>query len=397
MDNPLPAILLEFDCNKVFDECTIRRLKFDVAMNALVTQDSRVTRKLLFGSWPGLREWFTLRYGLGKLRACLLASKVNFTSGVSLPPDAVVFVRSTGVVVVVASAAQRRIVKLERHIFAKHSQNCAVKGYHLFRQAGLLDQSPVVIEYGQTDSGIYYTVFSLLPNSPPFFRSRFQNRWPHTLRRYVLPILEQFHLANGLTLIDGPEWSARIILKLSSRILTPQMEGFWNQTISELSVDRTVTPIGYISGDLQPQNIHFANGTPSILDWSCEETAAILIDFFCEIFYGAMRSPDDRSSKEFWEYLGKRRELISCSRKFRLMVQIWMEWIDSWLGRKINPVSMNLHLRGMCLDWLVTMKHPWLPDGRLWRNFFPDYFLAYFDDSDLMLASEVESPPPLAT
>jgi hypothetical protein len=74
---------------------------------------------------------------------------------------------------------------------------------------------------------------------------------------------------------------------------------------------------------------------------------------------------------EFWEIVSGRRDPAQASGRTGRMLGLWRQWLADWLDVRVTMDVAAIQLRGMCLDWLVTMNHLWNPAGTLWRNPFP--------------------------
>ncbi|MCU0780452.1 MAG: hypothetical protein MUF04_05040, partial [Akkermansiaceae bacterium] len=181
----------------------------------------------------------------------------------------------------------------------------------------------------------------------------------------------RLYQANGLATLNGPAWARSIEDKLAGRLLPAPLRGFWDGTLAQVRRMNAVTPVAMVSGDLQPQNIHFCDGRWVILDWSNDKPAAVAIDFFCELFFAALREPGTGEGVAFWEVVSGRRDPARVSGRAGRMLALWREWLADWLGVRVTTDEVAIQLRGMCLDWLVTMNHLWNPAGTLWRNPFP--------------------------
>jgi hypothetical protein len=240
---------------------------------------------------------------------------------------------------------------------------------------------PEYIDGGETDvSGVYFTKTQFCPNTPPLFRSCKGKAWPKVLETRVLPILREFHSRNGFQFLSGPEWGRLIAAKYEHRMMPEPMRNAMLGSFANLQAYREkVMPVGMISADLQPQNIHFYNGQTVILDWSNIETAALLIDVVCDVFYRAMSSPETTNSQAYWDFLCGQRRLNQMPQLIKDFFSVWRLWMKSWLDFKVDESLFRLQLECICWDWLGTMTHPWSPkDNRLWNvNRFPEKFITY--------------------
>lgn len=376
----MPVLFREFDLADCFTQVSEQILYKDEVRDVFRTACSRQTCDAIFGPFDLFRNWHGLRYGAGRIRS-QLRQKRQQPGTVAEPPlilpnDAVVISRSAGQVVVVASSIQQRVVKLETHVHARHFQEIAKHTCEAFRRAGMERHVPALLDSGETN-GIFYAVSEFCPNRPPFFRSIHGRAWPKVLAEKLIPILQGFHLKNGVEVMDGPAWAERLRSKMAGRCIRPEMLPAWERILDELAADFSVRmPLCMISGDLQPQNIHFHQGEIKILDWSNMEQSALITDVFCDIFYRGMVNPETAIAAGFWQFLAGETTFDSLPPVMRDTSYVWRTWLASWFGIKVDEAMLRTQLRGMCWDWLVTMTHPWLTDGSLWRQIrFPRGFV----------------------
>ena len=371
------GLLDEFPFAEVFRGHGPVDFTWQAGRSAFLGPEAGATLDALTGRFPALRDWHTLRHGVGKVRDLLRVRRACLVRTLRLPPDAVVLLKAGGKVAVVLSLSGDMALKVERHLFAEHSQRCAVAGDECFLRAGLSPHAPALVSYGKAADGMFHTAWRFVPNRLPLFHTWARANWPGTLQRHLLPILQRLYQANGLELLDGPEWVRSIEGKLAGRTLPAPLCGFWKKTLDSLRCLDAVTPVAMVSGDLQPQNIHYHDGRIVILDWSNDKTAAVALDFFCDLLYPAVREPGGCEARDFWDIIAGCGDSAGATGRTARMCALWRDWLERWLGVRVTSQILSLQLRGMCLDWLVTMNHLWSPAGTLWRNPFPERLLRH--------------------
>ena len=369
----------------LFQNLKLQTIAYDPFYHGYRNLASNETLHRLYGKFSFARDHFSIQHGLGKI-GCKFKQSVRDafaplkTIQLPLPGNPLVFENSGGRVLVVISGAEQCVVKLEDHVHAPKFVEITKKSWDAFKAVGLQGYLPEFLEGGETSaSGVYYTKSRFCPNKPPLFRSLKGKVWPRVLERRVLPILKEFHSRNGFQLLSGTEWAALIKAKYVNRTMPESMCEAWQGSLAKLEAfGGKLMPVGMISADLQPQNIHFYNGKTVILDWSNIETAALLIDVVCDVFYRAMASPETPNSVAYWDFLCDSRSLNQLPKVLQDFYQVWKRWVGDWMGLEVSERMYRHQLEGICWDWMGTMTHPWLQDGSLWRKIrFPERFLNY--------------------
>jgi hypothetical protein len=381
IDDPLTLLESIPSMSWQFEGVAPRDLKHDPPRGIYATSGADATVAAIFGPMDPLRNWHSPRFALGRLRqhvgALRSARRARTCGPFELPEDAVVISKNRGRTVVVASESRKLVLKLERHIHVALHQAIACRVDEAFRRAAMSEFIPKLIAQGLLVDGGSYLVSELIPNRPPLFRTLHGGAWPGILAKRVIPILQTFHDRNGCRILTAHEWREQVEEKLDGRRLSPAMQLAWQADWAAISrCDGLRVPVGMISGDLQPQNIHFSREIPTILDWSNIKDASLMIDVFSDVFYKAMASPKAEAGAVFWRFLSKHEPLGKLPQVIRDTASVWTRWMDSWLGIKVDEEILRMQMRGMCWDWLVTMEHPWKHDGSLWRDtHFPTEFL----------------------
>ena len=145
-------------------------------------------------------------------------------------------------------------------------------------------------------------------------------------------------------------------------------------------IDQGFMPIGLISLDLQPQNVHLDGDHCVILDWSNTKDAALIIDIICDVFYKAKAKPELESSVEYWNFIMGRIPLEQCDTRLSSLARVWLEWMSRWHGLSLSESDFRLQLEAACWDWLGTSIYPF-DDKNCLRSHqcFPDYFLQAYN------------------
>jgi hypothetical protein len=388
-EKPLKSDILKLirpeNLQPIFQDLKFQKISFDPRWHGFCNAESKVVLNQLHGEFPSCRDHVSIRHGAGKiLRRVHQSIFSHFRSRkeleLELPENPLVFENAGGKVAVVISGKVQCVVKIEGHVHAPKFCEITKKSWQAFKSVNLESHLPEYLGGGETSTaGVYYTKTRFCPNKPPLFRSYKGNAWPRVLETRVLPILKEFHSRNGFQLLSGPEWARLIAAKYENRTMPEPMRQAMLGSFTNLQAYREkLMPVGMISADLQPQNIHFFDVKTVFLDWSNIETAALLIDVVCDVFYRAMASPDIPNSVAYWEFLCGKRPLAQLPKVLRDFYQVWKRWVGDWMGLEVSERMYRLQLEGICWDWMGTMTHPWLQDGSLWRKIrFPDSFIAF--------------------
>jgi hypothetical protein len=365
-----------------FELLSRRKIWRNNFFGAYLAADSGPTLLCLYGKLPFLRNWITIRYGLRMLQSYLYSlfpDHARLCHVLDLPGQPVIY-SSVKDVAVVVSGAERTVLKLMNGPQAAVSVRTARLAWEAFASANMQQHVPTLIDSGLiSDSGVHYIKTSLVPNACPLFRSFKGRSWPDVLQRRILPIVQKFHIRNGFALLTGSTWAGHISRKYQSRFLPIDVKASLNSSLSRIAlVDSYIMPIGLISADLQPQNVHFSRDKVVFLDWSNTLDASLLIDVICDLFYRAMSSPDSAESIAYWDFVCQRSDLSTSTAKLRRFYAVWNDWMSSWFQLSFHPDIFRLQLEGIFWDWLGTMDHLWLSDGTLLKQTrFPSGFLEY--------------------
>ena len=372
------SLLSEFDLRHIMEDLHERPLKFDHKKNIFRTRDSIETILALYGKFDLLRDWHGIRFGCGKLRRRFFVEEKSHqpeTEPYYLPQDAVVFSKSNGRTLIILSKIMNMAIKIENHIYAEAYQNIHKRSHDAFVNTGLKDHIPAIISIGKID-GVHYTVNEFVPREAKLFDSHGGTNWPRHLANTLLPVLRIFHEKNGHELKTASDWGEAIKAKAGDRLDKHPYDKAFQRDINHLDKHDFLIPIGMASGDLQPQNIHFFHESFKILDWSNIKNCGLILDVFCTEFYPAMANPSSRKGVRFWSFLNGHSTIRDMHAEFKMLADVWKIWIRDWLEIEIDDEMLRWQLRGMCWDWLVTMEHPWRPEGGTWSHIkFPDSFL----------------------
>jgi hypothetical protein len=368
--------------NNIFTNPCRLRLHYNLYYNAYVAHNYKSTINKLYGTNDFLRDFVSFRYGFGKfLKYFFILLSNNQSESLVLdsflPRGSVVYIKPN--VLVVICGINDIVIKIENHIYSKIYHEIIKKSWTAFKAVGMENFLPEYLDGGETaEPHVYFTKTRLCPNKPPLFRSYKGKAWPDVLEKRVLPVLQEFHSRNGFELMDGPEWAHLIESKFENRNVNESTRKALQGTLAKLrDFKGKLMPVGMISADLQPQNVHFFGRQVKFLDWSNIKNAALLIDVICDLFYPARVSPLEKSSVEFWDFLCGKKSLIQLPRLHQEYFNVWKRSIVNWLGLDVTEEIYRLQLDGVCWDWMGTMEHVWSPvSNKPWETInFPERYI----------------------
>jgi hypothetical protein len=371
-------VLKEFGDGDIFfgEIPDISLIKKDKMLSA---PHGRKTWRALNGRFIYLRNWHGIRFGFAKIYYTLLSllhkNPTTCLGRYKLPDDAIVFAKEYSLVI--CSKKENKVIKIEWGLRSELWQKTTIKAYTAFVDAGMGQHTSKILNYGKASSSIHYCSFEFSPNRHPLFRTLHGENWSRNFKEKVLPVILKFHLKNGLELVDGSGWKALIEDKLSERKLPEHLYNACMKDLFSLDSATLKNPICMISGDLQPQNIHFFGNQLKILDWSNMRNASLMIDVFAEVTPMAIHHIKPTPEKiTFWKYLSGEIELNQTSAKVRKTIENWQGLMENDFNTTIDEKMLRLSVRGMCWDWLVTKDHLYDLDGTPWRkDIFPASFL----------------------
>lgn len=348
---------------------TTREFKYDPLLGFYVGPKGKKTCREIWGRGLPFRDWHNLRQGLGKVRSALCPTGAGHTTNIELPEDCIFKINTSGSSISILSKQNEIALKADSHIFAKHHTDCLVKAAERFEGADMSEYVPAILKSG-SEGAVHYCCSDVARTRDPLFRTRHGLNWPGFLKQRIIPVLQRFYDRDGVRVVSGTEWAEMLRVKLQGRKVYDEIVSFFENTLDELnSVESPMMPIGFFSGDFQPQNVHVNGKQITFLDWSNCESGSLLIDIFADVFYPAMREPT--KWMDYWCFLNGKLRLADTGLRLQNTAYVWMDWIKSWNGIKSNETLFRLQLKGMCWDWLLTMKHPWNPEtGMPWMNYF---------------------------
>lgn len=369
------SIINKINLSKIFNKLFNQHLTYDNYLNCFCNENSTHVLEKLYGNKSYIKDIMSFRYGVSKIINTIIHSVKKKHSpqiffDLYLPASPLIFASNSGDVTILISAKENIVAKFQSHIYAKKFCEITKKSWEAFKASEMEVYLPEYLAGGETEiAGTYFTKTRFCPNSPPLFRSYKGRAWPRVLASRVLPILRDFHTRNSFRLLDGAEWAQLISGKYENRKMPNSIKDALSGSLEKIKeFPSKLMPVGMISGDLQPQNIHFYQGRTYILDWSNIETAALLIDVVCDVFYRAMSAHKEINSAAYWDFICGNRSLNETPRVLQDFFKVWRQWVADWMGFQVDEQIYRLQLEGICWDWLGTMIHPWSPeDNSLWE------------------------------
>jgi len=330
------------------------------------------TYNVLDGSFSDFRGWHSPRFAFGRLRRSWAPSRwSNHLINCKLPSDSVVWSKSDGRVLFVASASRKRILKCGYGDWFGDELTAEIEAWNRINGTPMRENVPAILEYGEGEDKTSWTISELVPHEEPLFFSNHKNRFAILLKTQLLSAMQGYYEETSFEILTRKQWWSRLTSFGESRPANDQLHQLISRVDKVISTDCDVDfkmPLSIPHGDLKVENVRRSHGKWWLIDWTARNQMGVIFDVFSDIFYDYYLAAEARDSKAFWDWLIGDIDESKIPKRVRDRALIWSEWQKSWLGLDVSLRVTRIQLLLMCVDFFeVNRVQRGVSDPRLFR------------------------------
>jgi len=284
-------------------------VEFRSVGSSLLGPDYRGTQRRLQGRLPFLRNWPTIRYGMGQIRSVYSPAVHRETAAsMRLPTDSILFDKWNGDLLIAASASRDQVAKLAAPGLQSQNLKTQASRRETFQGTCLDAHIPRLTHFEcEANDGQALMLAELVPDFGRWFISKPERRLTNFLEKQYTPAVLQFYGETSHEILSLQEWLTRLKERAAQFPENTELNQIVRQyravVEQDSNHDAVFMPVGMVHGDLKLDNLRTAGPQWWLIDWTAPKPMGLVFDFVASYFYEIYRGVVSESALTFWKWL----------------------------------------------------------------------------------------------